>query len=95
MKLTKKEPISEVFEFTGDLHVLITGGVGSVVLERSILESGFYPLSTNINGGVARFKLCGDCAYNGTISGGSGGAKYRFVADIEEGEAEIVTMRVR
>ena len=95
MKLCSKNKVSEVFEFDSSVNVLIVGGSGSVALERSIDGSDFYPLSTNISGGIAKFKLNGECAYNGILTHGAVGCKYRFVGDIEEGEVEIKIARVR
>lgn len=93
MKLTKKNPISEEFEFEGVKNILIHGGIGTVVLERSVRGSEFYPLSTNLNGGVAQFECTGGCAYNGTLEEKGSESKYRFNADIESGEVEIIISR--
>lgn len=93
MKLTKKNPVSETFEFEGIKNILITGGIGTVTLERSLRGSDFYPLSTNLNGGTAQFECNGGCAYNGTLEERGSEAKYRFNGDIESGEVEIIISR--
>lgn len=93
MKLSKDNPISETFEFNGVKNILIVGGVGRVMLERSVSNSEFYPLSTNLNGGVAQFECAGACAYNGTLEEKGEGAKYRFRGEIESGEVEITISR--
>jgi len=92
MKLTKKQPASEPFEFSGDMEIVIVGGVGTLTLERSLTGSDFYPLSVDISGSTAKFELNGKCAYNGTLSSGAG-ARYRFVAELEEGEVDIILKR--
>lgn len=93
MKLTKKNPVSETFEFEGIKNILIQGGIGTVTLERSLRGSEFYPLSTNLNGGVAQFECNGGCAYNGTLEERGSEAKYRFNGDIASGEVEIIISR--
>lgn len=93
MKLSKDNSTSETFEFNGVKNILIVGGVGTVVLERSVSGSEFYPLSTNLSGGVARFECVGMCAYNGTLEEKGEGAKYRFRGEIESGEVEITVSR--
>ncbi len=93
MKLTKENPISETFAFDGAKNILIVGGVGILTLERSVRGSEFYPLSTNLNGGTAVFKLNEGCAYNGTLTEQCNGSEYRFVGQIESGEVEITMSR--
>lgn len=93
MILTKENPVSDVFEFEGSRNILITGEMGTVVLERSIKGSDFYPLSTNLNGGIAQFECNGGCAYNGTLEEKGSEARYRFKADIVSGEIEIIMSR--
>jgi len=93
MKLTKESPISPVFAFEGVRNILITGGVGTLTIERSICNGDFYPLSTNISGGVAVFQLDGGCAYNGTLEELCNETEYRFVADLTSGEVEVLMTR--
>lgn len=93
MKLTKDNCISPPFAFEGVVNLLIIGGVGTVTLERSVAKHSFYPLSTDLNGGVARFNCDGGCAYNGTLEERGSGVEYRFVADIEHGEIEYILTR--
>lgn len=93
MKLTKKQPISDTFAFEGTRNIMIIGGSGTVILERSVRGSEFYPLSTNINGDVAVFECNGGCAYNGTLKEEGSEAVYRFKADLDAGEVEIILSR--
>lgn len=95
MKLTKEKNVSDVFEFEGSRNIMILGGNGILTLERSIRNSEFHPLSTDIGGGVAIFECNGGCAYNGNISEDAMDAKYRWVADMEDGEIEIIMSRTR
>lgn len=90
MKLTKQNNISKPFQFEGVKNVLIVGGIGSIVLERKLGESDWWPVSTDISGNIAQFILNGECAYNGTLEEKGLGASYRFNADIESGEVEII-----
>jgi len=84
--LTKDNPISEEFAFEGTINLLIHGGLGTVTLERSLADSDFYPLSTDINGSVAQFVCDGGCAYNGTLEETGLQVKYRLNAQIDSGE---------
>ena len=96
MKLTKDNNISKEFAFEGVINLLITGGVGSVTLERSLNDSPFYPLSTDTAGGVAIFECTSGCAYNGSLKEKGHGARYRLNADLESGEVEyMITRSVR
>ena len=93
MKLDKDNLISDVFAFNGVKNILITGGPGVVTLERSVSGSEFYPLTTNLQGDAAVFDCDGGCAFNGTLSDQGSGTTYRFVAEMDEGEIDIVLSR--
>lgn len=94
MKLTKENNISKEFQFDGIVNILIYGGIGSVVLERSIDGSPFFPLSSDIDGGVVAFEGTGEgAAYNGSLEERGLGATYRFVANIESGEFTCLVSR--
>jgi len=84
--LTKEHPISEDFGFEGNLNLLIFGGIGTVILERSVNGSEFFPLSTDINGGIAAFTADGGCVYNGTLEEKGLNVRYRLHATIDSGE---------
>jgi len=93
MLLTVEDNISEEFAFEGIINLLITGGIGSVTLERKLIDSDFYPLSTDISGNIAIFECNGGCAYNGTLEERGQGAVYRFKAELESGEVSIIKTR--
>lgn len=88
MKLTKNKNVSEPFGFEGVKNIIVLGGSGTLTLERKVNESGFYPIT-----GYAPFSLNGDCAYNGSITSQGVGVEYRWSADLEEGEVEIIESR--
>lgn len=93
--LTKENPISSTFSFEGVINLLIVGGSGSLYIERSVGGSDFYPLSTNIAGGVAVFPLDGSCAYNGTLEEKGLQTSYRLRAELDSGEVEYVITRAK
>jgi len=95
MKLTKDTPISAPFAFEGVINLLITGGTGTVTLERKLGDSDFHPLSTNITGGVAQFVCTGGCAYNGTLEERGVDVTYRLSADLDSGEVEYFISRAK
>lgn len=93
--LSKEKSVSEPFAFEGLINIMITGGFGSVTLERKLEDSPFYPYSTDTRGGVACFNVEGGCAYNGSLTEEGASAEYRFTADVVSGEIEIIITRVR
>ena len=93
--LTKENPISKEFSFEGTINLLVVGGFGSLVVERSVGGSKFYPLSTNTTGGQAIFALEGGCAYNGSLEDKSLQTSYRFRAELEMGEVEYTRTRAK
>tara|TARA_R110000787_G_scaffold193899_2_gene305423 strand:+ start:7346 stop:7639 length:294 start_codon:yes stop_codon:yes gene_type:complete len=94
MKLTKEDNISKEFEFDGIVNILIYGGMGTVTLERKLNGSGWFPLSSDINGGIVQFEGVGEgAAYNGSLEERGLGAVYRFVADIDSGEFTYIISR--
>ena len=93
--LTKESPISQTFAFEGTVNILIVGGTGEVTIERSVMGSKFYPLSTDISGGQAIITLNGECAYNGTLEEKGLQTEYRFNADLDVGEIEFYVTRTR
>ena len=93
--LTKDSPISLDFAFEGTVNLLIVGGTGEVVIERSVMGSEFYPLSTDISGGQAVLSLNGECAYNGTLEEKGLQTVYRLNATIDTGEVEYYVTRFK
>lgn len=91
--LTKESPISQPFSFEGTVNILLTGGLGELVIERSVMGSSYYPLSTDISGGQAVLVLNGECAYNGTLEEKGLQTSYRFNASIEDGEVGYIITR--
>ena len=88
MKLTKKNNTSEPFGFEGLKNLMVLGGSGTLTLERKVNGSAFYPIT-----GYEPFILNGGCAYNGSITSQGEGIEYRWTADLDEGEVEIVITR--
>lgn len=93
--LTKDSPISKEFSFEGTVNILLVGGFGELAIERSVMGSDFYPLSTDISGGEAILALEGDCAYNGTLEEKGLQTKYRFNASLTSGEVEYIITRAK
>lgn len=91
--LTKDSPISKEFSFEGTVNILLVGGIGELVIERSVMDSDFYPLSTDISGGEAILALEGECAYNGTLEEKGLQTKYRFRAELSSGETSYIVTR--
>ena len=91
--LTKDNPVSKEFSFEGTVNILLVGGMGELTIERSVMDSEFYPLSTDISGGQAVLTLDGDCAYNGTLEEKGLQTKYRFRAELTSGEVEYIITR--
>ena len=88
MILTKENNISEEFAFEGIVNILILGGIGSLMLERNLGDSDFYPIT-----GYEAFPLNGGCAYNGSLENRGLGVTFRWVATLESGEVEIAQSR--
>lgn len=69
---------SSALTVQGKFNVLITGGVGTVVLERSFDGSNWYPASKNTNGDDASYTTASDTAFNGSVEEPEAGVQYRL-----------------
>ena len=93
MLLNSENPISNEFEFSGVINLLIDGGFGTVTLERRVRGSDFHPVSIDLKN-WAVFDCDGGCAYNGFIESKGSGVVFRFNASgIIEGDVSITMSR--
>ena len=82
------DPLTGTFTATGQsapvpilskANVLITGGVGTVQVEKSF-DGGttWYPVSKDSNGTDAAYTTASDTAFNGTVEEPEHGVQYRL-----------------
>ena len=70
---------SDSIEFVGELHVLISGGAGTVVIKKS-WDSGssWYAVSKNADGDDAEYTTASDVAFNGMVEEHEGRVLYKL-----------------
>lgn len=69
---------STVLTVAGKINVLITGGIGTVAIERSFDGTNWFVISRDTAGTDASYTTATDTAFNGSLEEPEDGVQYRL-----------------